>query len=198
MFDLNGEQVSTLHGHWSTDFTQHVRMLADAYGRNRVFIVGEAAKEGIPVLRSLYDAAYWLYYHRAEQTKGRVARDMLGHVPVQWDPTVRKLQAAIGGPEAGRPKLHDEELHRQLCKFGYRPKSSAMSSEEATESRHLIWGPPPGEHDDLVRAAALGWAGIEWLPRFAPPKVELPPDSIGRLVGWDQLGVTEEKKSIWA
>ncbi len=187
MLDSHHEQVATIHGHFGTEVVGPVKELANAYGRGRVFIVGEAAKEAIPVMRTLYDAGYWLYYARADQSKSRTPRDMLGHVPVQWDPPVRMLQDKI---RAGVLTIRDAELHGQLCRFGFRPKSARS---EATGDSSLTWGAPSGEHDDLVRACALACFGLEWLPQFAPPKVELPLNSIGKLLGYDKINDPEPR-----
>lgn len=194
LLDLDGKQIATLHGHWGTDFLPHIVSILQLFGSDRVFVVGEAAKEGIPILRSLYDAGYWVYFHRQQQTRGMQTRDMLGHVPTQWDPTVRRLQEAV---KAGQVVVRDETLHTELCRFGFRPRSRATSPEEATDG-NLTWGAPPGEHDDLVRALALAHSGIEWLPAFDPPKKRYAPGTMGHLLDLDKDDEPEPTpQSIW-
>lgn len=190
------KEVADLHGHWGNYIIPHMTNLVDAYGAHRVFIVGEAAKEAIPVLRHFYDVGgYWLYYARAESSKNRNVQDKLGHVPIEWDPPVQLLRRMIKADEI---EIHDEETHRQLCRFGFRPKSSSTSEEEAYTDKKLTWGAPQGDHDDKVRGLALSLWGHEWLPQFEPPKPKLKPDSIGALLGWDKATENEPAKSRWA
>ncbi len=194
LFDCDRRQVATLHGYWGETFADKLWSVIQWFGKARVFVVVEAAKEGIACARQLYDRGAWMYYHRQQQTPGRTRRDMLGHVPTQWDPTVQFLRRDI---QARPGTVRDAELHGQLCKFGYRPRSKATDPETSFKSDQYTWGAPQGEHDDLVRAAALGVAGVEWLPAFEPPKEELPLNSIGRLLGYDKLDEPEEATCVW-
>lgn len=198
LFDANHVQVATIRGHWGESFARVLVPLLDWFNP---FIVGEAAKEGIPILRALYDTGrYWLYFHRREQTRGRKIRDMLGHVPLHNDITIRWLQEKIA-PRDERGNLlppaivvKDEELLNQLCLFGYKPRSAAKTYDEVRDDG-LTWGCPSGEHDDLVRACALAVAGLEWLPKFERPKPRLPANSIGAFLDHDKPDPA--KKGYW-
>lgn len=197
LFDLQRRQCAVIHGHWGQEIIPHIEnVIAGFGGKARVFVVGEAAKEGVPVLRHLYDHGYWLYYARADQAKARQTRDMLGHVPVQWDLPVRLLQKLVRERSV---TIHDDETLRQIAKFGFRPKSASMSPDEAIRDQQLTWGAPSGDHDDLVRAAALAMYGIEYLPQFEPPKEKYAPDSIAAFLGYDKPDEDEDaNKSPWS
>lgn len=197
LFDSSGDQVATLEGHWGMGFTPHVKSLVEGFGgRGRVFITGEAAATGLPVLRALYDAGYtWMYFNRREESRGRQIQDKLGHVPVRNDPTVLKLQASIRAREI---KVRDAALHSQLCKFGFRPRSAAVSQDDATTSDQMTWGAPDREHDDLVRACALANAGLEWMPQFVPPPAAVQPGTIGAMLARGKDAEPPTRKNYWS
>lgn len=186
LFDTNGQQVLEAEGSWGEHADGPIEMISKLYGQ--VFIVGERSACGLIVLRRLYDRGFWCYFEREEAARGRPIRDRLGHVPGKNDITVRLLQRAIGPRDnqgellPPRVKIHSSELHDQLCKYGYRPRASNKTFDEAKDA-DLVMGAPAGEHDDLVRAAALAVAGIEWLPHFEAPKPTFAPDSYGAIMG---------------
>jgi hypothetical protein len=180
----DGEQVAQLHGHWGERFGEQLWPLIDWYGRSSVFVVGEPTATGLPILRELYDRGCWLYYHRAEQAKGRPVLDQLGHVPGKLDITVQWLRRDIRPTGNRKLIIRDATLLAEMQRFSFMPRRQGASLD-GTRDSGVTWGAPPGEHDDLVRALALANAGLEWLPQFEPPKAELPPQSIGAILGYD-------------
>jgi hypothetical protein len=75
-----------------------------------------------------------------------------------------------------------------------------MDPDEARDA-HLVWGPPSGEFDDLVRAAGMALMGLKWMAQFEPPKPKLPADSIAILLGYDKEpefgGAPDRVKTYW-
>lgn len=199
LFDTDGQQVLEAEGTWGEHFDTIIRPIVALYGgKPRVFVCGERATLGLVLLRRLYDEGYWVYFQREEESRGRPVRDRLGHAPGKNDITVRKLQRAIA-PRNDRGELlratiriYSAELHSQLCKFGYMPKTKTLTFDEATDA-DLVMGAPRGEHDDLVRAAACAVAGLDWLPAYDPPKEPFAPGTIGAMV--ESHSQTTKKKS---
>ena len=203
LLDGEGAQAAELHGHWGESFGTIMMPLLDWFAP---LVVGEATEMGTVILRQLYDAGrYHLYFNRAESTRGRKIRDMLGHAPTANDRSIVALQQAIaprderGNRQPGRLTVRSAELHSQLCRFSFRPRSSSKTFEEVGDIG-LTWGSPDGEHDDLVRALALANYGLACLPKFQRPKPALPANSMGKLVGIDALGQsthTGPRASYW-
>jgi hypothetical protein len=196
--DCDGKQVFTAHGHWADGFTEILWPLLQWY---QPFIVGER-QVGLPILRDLYDRGYgWLYFNRDESRKGRPVRDMLGHARYAGDsiiPRARRLIAprrSDGTLEAPKVEVYDAELHSQLCKFGFQPRSDAVPTDGSGRDSQYKMSAPAGEHDDLVLAFAYACAGVEWLPAFEKPKAKLPAGTIGHLLQWDHED--EPAKSRW-
>jgi len=189
MLDQYGDQVATVHGHWGpTAFTQVLWPLIEWF---EPFVVGER-QVGLPVLRELYDKGAWTYFHRADDSRGRTQRDMLGHHASGTDlriPTLRKMIGPRDGNgilQEPKIKVRDAEVIRELSRFQYNPRSSTVSMEEARDNQ-LAWGAPHGEHDDLVSALSYAVLGQIWLPRFEKPKAKFAPDSIGAKLGHEKL-----------
>ena len=177
VFDTNGQQVLEAEGTWGEHFDKLIiKPVIELYGgKSSVFVCLERATLGLVLLRRLYDEGYWVYFEREHMARGETVRDKLGHAPGKYDITIRELQRAIA-PRDGTNKLlpatvkiYSNELHAQLCKFGYQPRAKSMAFDEAKDA-DLVMGAPSGEHDDLVRAAALSVAALKWLPAFDPPK----------------------------
>lgn len=197
LLDCDRKQVATLEGRWGMGFTPLLKKLIDGYGgKTNVFIVGEAATLGVPILRELWDCGYtWMYYHRQVQKAGREQTDMLGHVPRHDDITITWLQQAIARAQID---VRDEVLHTQLTRYSFLLRNKAMDEDEATRSSQYVMGAPSGEHDDLVRALALANAGIEWLPQFKAPAVEMSPDSFAAVLGHAKVLNPPKAKNYWS
>lgn len=198
MLDDTGEQAATIHGHWGAGFEEILYPVLDWFDP---FIVGERTATGLPILQRFYRKRYWVYFERNEESRGNADLDKLGHRPTQSDITIHELRRAIGTRndrgELEPPKviIHDGELIGQLMKFGFRPRSARVEPSEARDAQ-LIWGAPAGEHDDLVRAGALAWFGLKWLPAYEPPKVKYAEGTIGHVLGHDRQ--EPDRRNIWA
>jgi len=192
LFDSDGKQAFEAVGHWDLRTAGVIREIVSHYGGVRaVFIVIERATVGLPIARELHEAGFWVYFERDEEVRARPVRDRLGHAPKHNDATIRELQKRIAPYDdlgvLQRPtiEIYSAELHDQLCKFGYRHKAESKTFEDARD-RDLVMGSPKGEHDDLVRAAALSVAGLLWLPQYQPPKPRFAAGTYGELVGMNE------------
>jgi hypothetical protein len=200
VLDHKGRQLAVAEGHWGEAFGEILLPMIQYFSKHHpAFVVGEASQSGIAVLRELFDHQVWLYFHRAEEMKGRPVRDRLGHVPQEMDVTVTRLRQAIAprGPRYEKlPPLvtiYDERTLDQLTAFQFLPRTTTIELEQARDEQ-LKWGAPPGEHDDLVRALALAWCGLQWLPQFDPPAPRYAPGTFGDLLGHGANAPVRKKK----
>lgn len=189
--DEQSAVMATAAGCWGyTDFLPVVRMLMSYY--NNAFVVGECPDGGLEILRSLYNDGAWIYFNLDDAKRGRPTQDILGHWPTKFDPPVVHLRGLIGPRDATggllppQVTVRDEVLHGQLCKFGFRPRGQSHSIEDVADSQ-LVWGAPPGEHDDLVRAMALAVWGVEWLPQFQRPQPQYTQNQLGAILNHDAV-----------
>jgi hypothetical protein len=198
MLDSEYEQVLTVHGHWGEGFADVLWPILQWY---QPFVVGER-QVGLPTLRKLYDRGYgWMYFNRDESKKGKPARDCLGHHAHAADGITPRLRSLIA-PRNGDGtlgdsiiKVRDTVLHSELCKYGFQPRSANVPIEGARDTQYVM-SAPPGEHDDLVKACGYAAAGVEWLPAYEKPREQLPADSIGAFLGYDDED--EKPRSRWA
>lgn len=197
MVNQHGEQIATAVGHWGERFAQVLAPLIRWY---KPFIVGERSATGIPVLRAMDDAGFWIYYERDENKKSRPRRDTLGVPTSQKGLLLRWLQTAIapsdelGNVLPSQLTLRDDELLTQLTKYTWRARSSTVDMENAGDEQ-LMAGAPDSEHDDLVSALMHANAGRRWLPMYDPPKPKPAADSMAAIgIG---LIEPEKKKGPW-
>jgi hypothetical protein len=199
--DVDHKLVFTCHGRWAESFSDILWPLLQWY---EPFVVGER-QVGLPILRNLYDRGYgWLYFNREESKKGRPPRDMLGHARYAGDtiiPRLRRLiapRASDGTLEPSKIEIYDAELHGQLCKFGFQPRSDAVPDDGTGRDAQYKMSAPAGEHDDLVLACAYACAGVEWLPAYEKPPARFAPGTVGHMLGMDEPDESTPKRSRWA
>jgi hypothetical protein len=184
--DARGRQLWTLHGKWGDAFGSVLWPVVQWY---KPFVVGERQEQGLATLRFLYDRGHsWLYRNRAEETRGRIIRDCLGHSKHAGDLTIPRLQQYISPKDENgtlRPPLveiYDPAVWHELSVFQHLPRSEAKSLNEVRD-RQMVYSAPSGEHDDLVLALAYACMGIEFLPQFPKPVERVDPLSMGGLFG---------------
>lgn len=191
MFDTTGKQALTFCGTWGEKTSNVIRPILEAYQR-KVFVVIERANVGLAVARALYDDGYWMYFERANEARGQTVRDKLGHAPTAMDLPIIMLQQALaprddrGELKPATIEIYDHDVLAQIERYGFHPRSSRKGYEQSRDE-DLVMSAPDGEHDDLVRAAALGVAGLRWIPAYQEPKKSFPKGSLGDMLEHDKV-----------
>jgi hypothetical protein len=171
-----GEQVAVAEGRWGDVVFSRLLWALCLYYREAL-LVGER-QVGLPSLRRIYDefGYHRIYWTKDERHRAPRHSDMLGHHAMAGDMVIPRLAWAIapkdqysGKPAKPKVILRDLQTIEQFRQYEWRPRSRLVELGQARDTQ-MSHGAPPGEHDDLVRAAGYAYLGLVELPKF-PPEV---------------------------
>jgi hypothetical protein len=184
-----GMQVAEAQGHWGdSQWAEIVRALYWYYGvplKHGAFICGER-QVGLMTLRRLMDemGVGFMFYDRDEAKRSRRRSDVVGHHRRAGDLVIPRLRRAIGPRDLhGRlapsdVTIRSRELHRQCCKYQFRPRLASVAIDEAHDSQ-LEYGAPKGDHDDGVMALAYALMAAREVEKFEQAEAEYEEGTFG-------------------
>ena len=199
-----GRQVAEAQGRWG-DATWATVLHAlywfygDAERGVGAFLCGER-QVGLLTMRRLMDemGVGYQFFDKDEAKRAPRRSDTLGHHRRAGDLTIGRLRKMIGAIDLAGTLLPSElsvaspELHRQMTKYQFRPRSSTVDVSDARDAQ-LTTGGPDGDHDDGVMALAYAAMGLREVDRFEEARASYREGTYGAAFNMaDELGGREQ------